>query len=53
MSNFGGARGAIIPHQFVKAIGDVFVVTSSAFKGSMPSKDEAMDVSAAGEEELV
>lgn len=53
MSNFGGARGAIIPHQFVKAIGDVFVVTSSAFKGSMPSKEEAMDVSGTGEEELV
>lgn len=29
----GGARGVIIPHQFVKAIGDVFVVN----KGSLPS----------------
>ena len=33
MSSIGGARGVIIPHQFVKAIGDVFVVT----KTSLPS----------------
>ncbi|MEK6836860.1 MAG: PRC-barrel domain-containing protein, partial [Nanoarchaeota archaeon] len=33
-STLGGARGVIIPHQFVKAIGDVFVVTG----GSLPSK---------------
>ncbi len=45
MSSLGGARGVIIPHQFVKAIGDVFVVNASAFKGSM-SKEEAMDLSA-------
>jgi len=32
----GGARGVIIPHQFVKAIGDIFIVT----KTSLPEKSE-------------
>ncbi|HLF54075.1 MAG TPA: PRC-barrel domain-containing protein [Candidatus Nanoarchaeia archaeon] len=32
MSSIGGARGVIIPHQFVKAIGDVFIIT----KASLP-----------------
>lgn len=36
----GGARGVIIPHQFVKAIGDVFVIT----KGSLPTREDAGDV---------
>ena len=35
----GGAKGLIIPHQFVKAIGDVMVVSRSA----VPSKEEAVD----------
>lgn len=35
MSSIGGARGVIIPHQFVKAIGDVFVIT----KTSLPVGD--------------
>ncbi|MEK6793005.1 MAG: PRC-barrel domain-containing protein [Nanoarchaeota archaeon] len=39
-STLGGARGVIIPHQFVKAIGDVFVVTG----GSLPSKSEGTDL---------
>ena len=33
MSMFGGARGVVIPHQFVKAIGDVLIVN----KNSLPS----------------
>ena len=37
VSSLGGARGVIIPHQFVKAIGDVFVITGS----SIPSKSES------------
>jgi len=45
MSQFGGARGAIIPHQFVKAIGDVMVVNSTAFK-AMPGKEDAMEMPA-------
>jgi len=32
----GGAKGLIIPHQFVKAIGDVMVVSRSA----VPNKEE-------------
>ncbi len=36
--SLGGARGVIIPHQFVKAIGDVFIVN----KASVPNKDEGM-----------
>jgi len=39
MSVLGGARGVIIPQQFVKAIGDIFIVN----KSSLPSKDEGMD----------
>ena len=40
----GGARGVIIPHGFVKAIGDVFIIT----KGSLPSRDENIVVSSEG-----
>jgi len=40
-ASLGGARGVIIPHQFVKAIGDVFVITGS----SIPSKAEGADMS--------
>ena len=29
-SFLGGARGVIVPHQFVRAIGDVFVINRSA-----------------------
>lgn len=43
MGSMGGARGVIVPHQFVKSIGDVFVVNASAFKGSFQSKEESMD----------
>lgn len=34
----GGARGVIIPHGFVKAIGDVFIIT----KGSLPGRDASV-----------
>ena len=42
MHMLGGARGAIIPHQFVRAIGDVMIVN----KTSLPSREEngAMDL---------
>jgi sporulation protein YlmC with PRC-barrel domain len=32
----GGARGIIVPHQFVKAIGDIFIVN----RGSLPIREE-------------
>ena len=35
---FGGAKGVIIPHQFVKAIGDVFLVN----KASLPSGSDSI-----------
>jgi len=47
MNSLGGARGVIIPHQFVKAIGDVFVVT----KASLPAREdsgEAISVDGSG-----
>ena len=39
VSLIGGARGVIIPHQFVKAISDVFIIN----KGALPSADSDMD----------
>ncbi len=38
-SLIGGARGVIIPHQFVKAIGDVFVIN----KGALPSQEAELE----------
>lgn len=40
--SLGGARGVVIPHQFVKAIGDVFLIT----KANVPSAGEPMAVAA-------
>ncbi len=40
MSVLGGARGVIIPHQFVKAIGDVIVVN----KSSLPMREEGAEI---------
>ena len=40
----GGARGVVIPHQFVKAIGDIFIIN----KTSLPKRDEGMDVEPMG-----
>lgn len=34
-SLLGGARGVIVPHQFVKAIGDVVVIS----KASLPTRE--------------
>ena len=49
MSLLGGARGVIIPHQFVKAIGDVVVVN----KTSLPIREENMDMVADDATELI
>ncbi len=40
ISHLGGARGVIIPHQFVKSIGDVFIVQ----RGSLPVHEENMEI---------
>ncbi|MBU0466430.1 MAG: PRC-barrel domain-containing protein [Nanoarchaeota archaeon] len=39
LSVFGGARGVVIPHQFVRAIGDVVIIN----KNSLPLKTEATE----------
>jgi len=35
----GGAKGVIIPHQFVRAISDVFIINKSA----LPSPDSGVE----------
>jgi sporulation protein YlmC with PRC-barrel domain len=39
ISMIGGARGVIIPHQFVKAIGDIFVIN----KAALPNPDSSIE----------
>ena len=39
MSLIGGARGVIIPHQFVKAISDIFIINKTA----LPSQEAGME----------
>ncbi len=36
LAYLGGARGLIVPHQFIKAIGDVIIIN----KNAVPMKDE-------------
>jgi sporulation protein YlmC with PRC-barrel domain len=38
LNMFGGARGVVVPHQFVKAIGDIFIVN----KSSLPAQSDSM-----------
>jgi sporulation protein YlmC with PRC-barrel domain len=38
-SLIGGARGVIIPHQFVKAISDIFIIN----KAALPSADAELE----------
>ncbi len=39
MSLIGGAKGVIIPHQFVNAISDIFIINKSA----LPSPDSDIE----------
>jgi len=41
LSMFGGARGVIIPHQFVRSIGDIMIVN----KNSLPSHSQEEEIS--------
>lgn len=47
--NLNGAKGVIVPHQFVKAIGDVFVINASSLPISSAaeslSNEDTMDLS--------
>lgn len=45
MSLIGGAKGVIIPHQFVKAISDVFIIS----KAALPSAPESFEVADSSE----
>lgn len=40
MSLIGGARGVIIPHQFVRAISDIFIINKSALPSPSSEIDE-------------
>ena len=39
LSLISGARGVIIPHQFVKAISDIFIISKSA----LPSQEQDLE----------
>jgi sporulation protein YlmC with PRC-barrel domain len=41
ISLISGARGVIIPHQFVRAISDIFIINKSA----LPSQEEVGEIS--------
>ncbi len=41
----GGARGVIIPHNFVKAISDVFIINRSALP-SQPTHSDELEIDA-------
>jgi len=40
MSLIGGAKGVIIPHQFVKAISNIFIINKSALPSQQAEIDE-------------
>ncbi|MBD3247584.1 hypothetical protein GF378_03120 [Candidatus Pacearchaeota archaeon] len=42
-SLIGGARGVIIPHQFVKAISDIFIINKAALPSPAESEIEELD----------
>jgi len=46
LSMFGGARGVVIPHQFVRAIGDILIVN----KNSLPNRSETSEINTDAEQ---
>ncbi|HKL24570.1 MAG TPA: PRC-barrel domain-containing protein [Candidatus Nanoarchaeia archaeon] len=40
MDLFGGARGVIIPHSFVKAVSDVFIISKVALPKEEPQESQ-------------
>jgi len=48
-SYLGGARGLIVPHQFIKSMGDVIIVSRAA----VPSKDSVDEESDVSESEAI
>ena len=45
----GGARGIIVPHQFIKAIGDIVIIN----KNAVPVQTEEEEMGSIEEEELM
>ena len=43
VSLIGGARGVIIPHQFVKAVSDIFIINKSALPSPSETDMEELD----------
>jgi sporulation protein YlmC with PRC-barrel domain len=44
MGLLGGARGIIVPHQFIRAIGDIILISKTAVPVTQAASDEvAMD----------
>lgn len=39
----GGARGIIVPHQFIKAIGDIFIIDKNAVPVQSGEEEISMD----------
>jgi sporulation protein YlmC with PRC-barrel domain len=51
MSVLGGARGIIVPHQFIKAIGDVIIINKSAVP--IQAQEEDFSLGEEGAEDLI
>lgn len=39
-ASLGGARGLIVPHQFIKAVGDVIIISKNAVPAKEDIKEE-------------
>ena len=47
---FGGARGVVIPHQVVRAMGDVVIVNKNALPSAQTAMSEPLEVTPQTEE---
>ncbi len=43
-SVLGGARGVVIPHQFVKAVSDIFIINKAALPSQEMDLEEGADI---------
>jgi len=43
MEVLGGARGIIVPHQFIKAIGDIFIINKNAVPVQTEGDEMSLD----------
>ena len=44
MSALGGARGIIVPHQFIKAIGDIVIINRNAVPVQQEEEEMPLEV---------